>query len=334
MSPSRQGSSPAAREGDGGDTVTDGDELAVTAAQQYYGAGRTMAAIARDLKMSRSSISRLLSRAREIGLVEIRVLPPGFRVESLETRLQRRFGVRACVVAVAEGTPEEDRYARTARVGAELVAEHMGADAVLAVSWGTMVNAISHQLSPKPCTNSWIVQTNGVGQSTSGTHHSVGILERFSTAFGASIQQLSFPIFLDSESVTELIEQEQLMRHVRTMIAGADIFLFNVGTVQEGHPNRPWLNGHFLGEKDFRRLREDGAVGDVATTFIADDGTSADIGLNARSTGPDLESIRDIRHRICVTSGNHKVRALEAALHGGLVTDLVIDEITAGTLLG
>lgn len=313
--------------------MPDIDELAITAAQQYYDQGRTMAAIAHDIGVSRSSISRLLAHAREVGLVEIRILPPRLRIDALERRVHERFGARARVVAVPDGTSGEERYARTARAGAELVAESMGSDAVLALSWGTMVHAISHHLPAKPCTNSWIVQTNGVGQSTTGIHHSVGMLERFSAAFGSSIQQLPFPIFLDSPESKELIEKERLTRHVRTMITAADVLLFNVGTVQAGLPNQPWLSGHFLDESEFRELREDGAVGDIATTFIDDRGDTSQIRMNRRSTGPGAETLLDIPVRICVTCGTHKVRALEAALRGGFITDLVIDEITAEALL-
>ncbi|UJP09603.1 sugar-binding transcriptional regulator [Microbacterium sp. KUDC0406] len=312
----------------------DPDELAVMAAQQYYDEGRTMAAIAHDLQVSRSSVSRLLAGARENGLVEIRVLPPRFRIDSLERAIAARHNVRARVVAVPDGTPGDQRYARTANAAAALVVETMNADAVLALSWGTMVNEISRHLTSKPCTNSWIVQANGIGQSSSGIHHSVGILERFSSAFGASIQQVPFPIFLDSPESKQLIERERLMRNARSMLASADLFLFNVGTVNKGHPNQPWLNGHFLDEDEFGALREDGAIGDVATTFVDAEGRTDRIRMNDRTTGPDPTAVLGIPRRICVTCGNHKVPALTAALRGGFVTDLVIDEVTATTLLG
>ena len=44
---------------------------ALTAAQLYYMQDKTMEVIAQELKTSRSSVSRLLSFARESGLVDI-----------------------------------------------------------------------------------------------------------------------------------------------------------------------------------------------------------------------------------------------------------------------
>ena len=71
----------------------------------------------------------------------------------------------------------------------------------------------------------------------------------------------------------------------------------------------------------------------VATTFIRADGTHAGIAMNDRTSGPDLYAFARIPHRICAVSGNHKIAVLHAALIGGLITDLVIDPMTAQLLL-
>ncbi len=49
---------------------------ALTAAQLYYMQDKTMEVIAQELGTSRSSVSRLLSFARESGLVDIRINSP------------------------------------------------------------------------------------------------------------------------------------------------------------------------------------------------------------------------------------------------------------------
>lgn len=314
--------------------MTEADELALLAARRYYAEGRKMAAIANELCVSRSSISRLLSRARDAGLVEIRIVPPRARVESLEQRVCERFNVHARVVAVPDGSSSHERYELVARAAADFLTNLMSADVILALSWGTMVNSISFHLAAKPCTNSTIVQTNGIGHTSAGVHYSFPMLERFASAFGSHVLHLPFPIFFDSAESKEIVEKERLLRHIRALIANADIFLFNLGTVQSGVPSQPYLSGYFLDDAEFGELRSDGAVGDVSTTFIDETGEADRVRMNSRTTGPDLDTIRGIDRRVCVTSGNHKVRALEAALHGGLVTDLVIDETTALALLG
>ena len=55
------------------ENVTIRDEQAHEAASMYYLQGQTMETIARHLQISRSSVSRLLAHAREVGLVRISV---------------------------------------------------------------------------------------------------------------------------------------------------------------------------------------------------------------------------------------------------------------------
>jgi deoxyribonucleoside regulator len=117
------------------------------------------------------------------------------------------------------------------------------------------------------------------------------------------------------------------------VLEGADAIVFGIGTVVQGRPSSPYVHGSFLSDKDFSELEADGAVGDIATTFFRADGSSDGIRLNARTSGPDLDKVRAIQHRICVVSGNHKIPALHAALRGRLISQLVIDELTAKALV-
>ena len=62
------------------ENVTIRDEQAHEAASMYYLQGQTMETIARHLQISRSSVSRLLAHAREVGLVRISVsASPGLK---------------------------------------------------------------------------------------------------------------------------------------------------------------------------------------------------------------------------------------------------------------
>ena len=74
------------------------------AAQLYYLQDLTMDAIARELRTSRSSVSRLISHAKQIGLVDVRIRSPLENGATLEQRLGERYGITAYVVPVG-GAP-------------------------------------------------------------------------------------------------------------------------------------------------------------------------------------------------------------------------------------
>ena len=97
-------------------------------------------------------------------------------------------------------------------------------------------------------------------------------------------------------------------------------------------PSHVYTSG-YLDDDDYRVLEEAGAVGDVATVFLRADGSWADIPLNARATGPSFDTLRQVARRVCVSSGLSKLAALRGALAAGLITDLIVDESTAGALV-
>ena len=75
---------------------------ALTAARLYYLQDKTMDVIAEELETSRSSVSRLLSYAREVGLVDIRINSPLEHAGELEQQLHDRLHVTAHVVPMPE----------------------------------------------------------------------------------------------------------------------------------------------------------------------------------------------------------------------------------------
>ncbi|GAA1291235.1 MULTISPECIES: sugar-binding transcriptional regulator [Brachybacterium] len=313
---------------------TDEDGRAVRAAVAYYVEKKTMDAVARELETSRATVSRLLASAREDGIVEIKVFQPGARASRLAERLTSSYGVRPLVVPVAEEAPVEEKHARTAEAAARLLRTVVTSDVVLAVAWGTMVNAISTRLRPKAVTNCRVVQVNGMGNGTAvGVHYAHGMMDRFGHAFGANVLQRPLPLFFDTPGLAGALGRDRLVLQTTQLIQNADVFLFNVGTVSGGLPSAPHLYGNFLEDTDFRVLQEDGAVGDIATSFFDGAGECAPVRLNARTSGPDLEALRSIPRRICAVSGIHKIGALHAALLGGHISDLVIDEQTADALI-
>lgn len=309
-------------------------EEALEVAQKYYLHGVTMDVIARQLNTSRSTVSRLLKFARETGLVEIRVLPPQSRSHPLERVIDERYGVRAHVVPVPTTATTVERLERTAIQAARVLHSIFESDMVIGLSWGTMVNAISACLIPKPTTNCQFVQLNGMGFArTTGSHYASAMMDSFGSAFDAFVWPFPVPVFFDSAETKKALLRERSVQSIVALQHKVDAVLFSVGTVDGGMPSSPYLHGYFLDEDDFGLLADDGAVGDIATTYIGPDGDHRGIRLNERTSGPDLDRLRSVKHRICVVAGDHKVEALAGALSGGYVSQLVVDEVTATTLL-
>lgn len=307
-------------------------EAALTAARLYYLQDRTMEAIAREMRVSRSSVSRLLSQARDAGIVDIQINSPLAHGGGLEARLHDRFGITAHVVPVPVRASEADRLDRVARTASHAVAQFVDSNMVVGVAWGSTLSVVSRHLPQKPTHNTIVVQLNGAGNTqTTGVEYSSEILQRFGTAFGAEVQQFPVPAFFDDPATRTAMWRERMTKRVLNLQARMDVAVFSVGSPSSDVPSHVYV-GAYLDRDDYRSLAEDRAVGDVATVFFRGDGTWRDIRLNARSTGPSLDRLSRVPRRVCVVAGQHKLQSVRAALEAGIITDLVLDEALAEAL--
>lgn len=307
--------------------------MALRAARLYYVRELTMGAIAHELGTSRSTVSRLLDQAREAGLVEFRIREPGPGASDLERQLATRLAITVRVVPASRSMGEAEVFDRVCAVAARYLAAAFESNMTLAVAWGTTMNALSRHLPVKPTSRSRIVQLNGAGNThSSGITYASQLLQRFGDAFTAEVDQFPVPTFFDYPETKTALWRERSVERVLSLQAGADLAVFSVGAVHGGVPSHVYSGG-YLEEREYATLVRERIVGDVATVFLREDGSSLDIALNARSSGPDLAVLAAIPRRICVASGRHRVRGLAGAVAAGVVSDLVIDEDTATALL-
>lgn len=307
---------------------------ALYVARRYYVDNVTMSSVGRELAASRSTVSRLLRYARENGLVEIRFMPDKQPLGNLRQALELKYGITAHVAPVSNELSDVECLLGTASYGARVIWSAIESDMVIAVSWGTMMGEVSKRLIEKSVTNTQLVQLNGFGFPTgTGPHYSASVMTYFSQAFGSSVQDFPVPIFFDDRKTRDMLFEERTISRIRRLQYNSDVAVFNVGTVRSGGPDQPYSTGYFIDDADVRSLQRDGAVGEIAGTYFDSNGEFEEVELNKRTSGPDLKLLQDVSKRICVTSGAYKIQALSAALVGGYVTDLVVDEGTARGLL-
>ncbi|MFD1506434.1 sugar-binding transcriptional regulator [Georgenia yuyongxinii] len=309
------------------------EDAVYVAAAMYYLQDETMDAIARRLGVSRSTVSRLIKRARETGLVHISIQPRAAAADAVSRGLHRQFGVRAHVVPVREGATDVQRLEQVAQVAGRLVSGWMQPGVVLGLAWGTTISAVVEHLVPRPVPGSAVVQLNGAANPvTSGIPYAGSIISAAAEAFDARVHHFPVPAFFDFAGTKQAMWRERSIRRVLTVQATADIALFGAGAMTGPLASHVYAAG-YLSTDDLASLRAEGVVGDVCTVLLREDGSWADIELNARATGPNPRELARMARRVCVAAGAAKVAPLLGALRAGAVTDLVIDEATARALM-
>lgn len=300
------------------------------AAELYYERGATMDGVARQMRTSRSTVSRLLAEAKEAGIVRIIVVRPEQRTEYGDL-LAGMFGIEVQVVPVPELVGDVDRLRLVAKVAAQrLGAYAAGAvDPVVGIAWGTTLEQVVRQLEPVPGSRATIVQINGAANpSTSGIPYAGMILQDAGRALGDRVVQFPVPAFFDEEQTRTVLWRERFVRRMLDLRRRMDLAVFSVGALSGQVASHVYAGGYLSGD-EIAALEADGVVGDVGTVMLRQDGSWADIAINRRASGMTPGELAEVPDRLCVVGSPGKARALAGALRAGVVTRLVVDDATA-----
>lgn len=307
---------------------------AVQVARMYYYQNLTTEAIAQELDVSRSKVSRLLSYAKDHGLVEIRIHDPRERPQLFEDEMCERYHLDdAKVVSVPDDLDEATCLERVGMFAAKYLNTIIDSDMTLGLAWGNTVRMIARYLIPKHLVNIDVVQLNGSGSTQNMSNTYAGeIVMRFAKNYEAQAHLFPVPTFFDYPQTKQALWKERSIRRILDLQQQADVLLYSIGAVDAEIPSHVY-NGGYLEPQDLQDIDNEGVVGDIATVMFRDDGSYADIPLNARASGPALALFQQATYSVCVVSGKSKVYGLRAALRGGFINRLIVDEPTARELL-
>ncbi len=303
------------------------------AAMLYYLQQETMETIARDLGVSRSTVSRLLRDARDTGMVRITMADEATASSRATDALAKRFRIAVHVAPIAGHATTVVRLEAASRLAAHLLEDLVVDGCTLGVAWGTTMSAVAQHLRPRPRRGVTVLQLNGAANPTStGVTHAGSLIGAFAQAFDADVLHFPVPAFFDFPETRAAMWRERSVRRILEAQQTVDVAIFGVGSPSGELPSEVYA-GDYLDAADMRLLADEGVVGDVCTVMLRADGTYADIAMNRRATGPTPRMLTRIPRRICVAAGDAKVLPLLAALRAHVVTDLVVDQATAEGLL-
>lgn len=308
-------------------------EILASIAEDYYVNGQNQHDIASRHRISRSYVSRLLRRARELGIVEISVHRDVRRDSSLEMALRDRFGLARCMVV--PGTPSRPNVVlrQAGQMAAILLADLIHSYDTIALSWGTGVRAVVDALKPGRARAHHVVQMFG-GLSTAPPEIMSGeLVAEAARDLGATHDRLHAPWIVESADLARALLSEQDIAAVLGRAASASVALVGIGATGRGSSGL-LFNDTYLSASELQEIRDGGAVGDICGRIFDVDGQPCRASVMDRIIGLDLDTIRRLPLVIGIATGRQKHRAIRAALRGGLVRALVTDSDVALEVLG
>lgn len=316
-------------ERNGGKIIGEDRAFMARVAWLYYEEGLTQQQIAKRLGVTRLRVNKLLSRAREEGVVQIHIVGPMAGCFSLEAKLKDGFGLKDCIVVP---TPEDAKMVRSV-IGAacaNYLAKSLHEGDVLGTAWGSTVFEVARYLKPIKVADLSVVLLLGGLTNDPPSVNPFDIAKTVADKCGGKCYYLFAPSIVDSREIRDAIMSDGRLRSTFEIARQAKKALLGVGEATE---NAVLVRTGFINASKMTELRLKGAVGDLLGRFFDIHGRPIESDINDRVIGLTLEEVRDIKLTIGVAGGPSKVRPILGALRGKYLDVLVTDEQTAGAVL-
>lgn len=303
-------------------------QLMLHVAQSYYEQGRTQEDIGRELHLTRWKVGRLLDEAREVGIVQIKIVHPQARRTPLEVSMRSEFGLRECIVVPGPENPGSDHH--IAAAAADYLKANAGWITTLAVSWGNTLQHVAAVLPAGWTSNIEVIQANGgVSRSVRPTT-AANIATSIAHSGNGRATLLPVPAIVERIETRDALYAEGFVVDVLNGARQADALLFSLGA---SGPTSVLVESGAVTPAELRELDAAGACGDVLAHFLTTDGQIAHPGIDSRTVGLGLDDVRNANCAIAVAAGPAKVPMVRAALRSGLCSVLITDEPTATAVL-
>jgi DNA-binding transcriptional regulator LsrR (DeoR family) len=312
-------------------TSQDRASLLADVAEMYYLEEKNQAAIAKTIGVTRSMVSRMLTEARESGIVEIRIQRPLQSDSELESELKEKFGLKDVFVVVTSHRNGERLTRTLGNAGAQMLARFLAPQKILGLAWGTSISATVDAFETKESMPLKVVQLVGAMGARNMEYDGHDLVARITEKLGGEAYYLNAPYLCQSAEMAKSLLETKSVRETISVGKKTDIALLGVGTTSPDYSSF-YLAG-YVTRRELDDLRRAGAIGDVCGLHFDVNGQPACDDFCERLVSIRRPDLLSIPVRLGVAGGDGKAEAILGALRSKYVNVLVIDSMTARKVL-
>lgn len=284
-----------------------------SAAKLHYVDGLPQIEVARIMQVSTATVSRLIARAREEGIVRIHIVDPD-ETDEIGEELRARLALRAARVLPGSGLA-----ALSAQVGLLLLDAGLPAEAVLVLGWGRTVQAVLAGGLPT-------IPGTTIVPATGGLHEAASHFQITEFVRAAAEQMQGQPVFLHaplmaSAELRSVFASDPDASRVLDLWSSADAAILGIGGFETRSALPP-------GDAAATPV-----AGDVVRNYFDASGNEIRWRGHENLIAISRSQLRRIPLSIGVAAGPDKQAAITGAARSGMINALVTDLRTAQAII-
>jgi len=307
----------------------EGKRFLAKIASLYYLEGLTQQRIANKLNISRTKVSRYLTKARKEKIVNIQVRYPAEDFSDMEHCIEKKFKLSECVI-VDTLESEEAIIKSMGDSFNNLLSRILKDRSFLGIGWGSSLRELSNHINIMDLHDIRVIpMIGGLGKTGTGVHTN-SVAKKIADMVGGISYMIHSPAVMDSREVKEIMEKDSNVKEIMDMSEKIDTAL--IGLSHLGEDSTMIKTGSFT-KKDFKYLESLGVVGDVNLIFVDSEGRHVQNKLDERIVRVPTKRLKKIRNVIGVAFGKRKLEIILAALRGQIINILFTDKDTAKDII-
>ncbi len=304
------------------------DQLLIRAARLYYEENINQSDLAKILDISRPTVSRLLKRAKDKGIVKIIVSDPIEKNHFLSKKLRSLLDLKDLVVV--SGIYDYHKALERCCIASIQFLETLLQDNLkIGITWGYVSDLICQYIPTLNYKNISIIQLVGCLGTNKPSYDSSRLAIKMANKLNGKYFNMYSPIYVHNKMVRDYLIKEPSINETLSMAESVDIVLSGIGST---NCSSTIYKAGYWDDSYLDYLKFNGAVGHLLGRPFNSNGAPIDMG-NRYIIGAPLKTMQNANFSIGISVSKEKAESTLAAVLGRYINVLIIDEALALKLL-
>ncbi len=303
----------------------------------YYQQEMLQDEIAKKLNVSRTTVSRALSKAKKEGYIKIIIDFPAENMIELEKEMEKKFHLKEVIAVKVDDINNRDIF--VAREAAYYIARMIKNDMIIGIAWGYTMKKIidafdmykvGSQIKAK---NIEVVPLLGTitPETADNSDLRLSYASLLSSKLAEMVNGISYhfaaPMYVKDIDTKKMLLEEPQIKNVMQKAKNCHAGIFGIGALVQN-------SSIAILEKDMiLKLSKRNGVGEILGRVFDKYGNTVESEWNDRMIGLTLEQAKNIPIRVGVAFGEEKVKAIKTAISKNIINVLITDSVTAESIL-
>ena len=299
------------------------ERFLIRVVDMYYQQEMLQDEIAKKLNVSRTTVSRALSKAKKEGYIKIIIDFPAENMIELEKEMEKKFHLKEVIAVKVDDINNRDIL--VAREAAYYIARMIKNDMIIGIAWGYTMKKIidafdmykvGSQIKAK---NIEVVPLLGTitPETADNSDLRLSYASLLSSKLAEMVNGISYhfaaPMYVKDIDTKKMLLEEPQIKNVMQKAKNCHAGIFGIGALVQN-------SSIAILEKDMiLKLSKRNGVGEILGRVFDKYGNTVESEWNDRMIGLTLEQAKNIPIRVGVAFGEEKVKAIKTAISKNII---------------